>query len=166
MIGGGAVGAELLGLWHDRLTRVEYERSWFDRDEPGYPWAYLDQDVLNAILRSPVGARPAHRPSSTGLAPVPPFHGLEITDARTLRCRAADGTEPYLIHQFVRKPWVEPMYHGIYSRLLRRLWLGEDVAIRLDERELPRRLRTGAPRAGSSGAPSTSSTSPAGTRAT
>ena len=142
VIGGGEVGAELVGLWHDRLARVEYERSWFDRDEPGYPFAYLDQDVLNAILRSPA-ARDRLVPIEPGLAPVPPFHGLEITDARTLRCRNPDGTEPYLVHQFVRKPWVEPMYHGVYSKLLRRLWLGDDVAIRLDERELPRRLRRG-----------------------
>ena len=142
VIAGGGVGAALIGHWHDRLNLVEYERSWFERDEAGYPFAYLDQDVLNAILRSPV-ARDRLVALDRGLAPVPPFHGLEITDARTLRCRAADGVEPYLIHQFVRKPWIEPMYHGIYSKLLRRLWLADDVALRLDERELPRRLRRG-----------------------
>ena len=144
VFGGGAVGTELIRHWHDLLSRVEYERSWFGRDEPGYPFAYLDQDVLNAILRSPV-ARDELVTIGPELAPVPPFHGLEITDARRLRCRAADGTEPYVIHQFVRKPWAEPMYHGIYSKLLRRLWLADDVAIRLDEGELPRRLRRGWP---------------------
>ena len=33
----------------------------------------------------------------------------------------ADRTEPYVVHQFVRKPWLEPTYHGVYSQLLARL---------------------------------------------
>jgi len=143
VVGGDEAGAELVRLWHEGVARVDFERSRFGRDEPGYPFGYLDQDVLNAILRSEA-MRDRVDVLDQGLAPVPPFRGIEITDARSLRCRSADGTEPYVIHQFVRKPWVEPMYHGVYSKLLRRLWLGDDVPIRLDESELPRRLRRGA----------------------
>ena len=57
------------------------------------------------------------------LAPVPPFRGLRPHAGSGLRCVDRDGIEPYVIHQFVRKPWIEPMYHGIYSELLRRAWL-------------------------------------------
>jgi hypothetical protein len=65
-------------------------------------------------------------------------------DERTLRCRYRDGTEPYVIHQFVRKPWLERMHHGVYSRLLARLLTGDDVAVRVPPEEVPRRLRPGA----------------------
>jgi hypothetical protein len=139
---GGEVGRQTLELWDDRLDRVEYEPSWFASEVPDYPFLFLEQDVLNAIL----GAR--LEPESTvtvdaRLAPIPPFNRLRLVDEATLRCEHADGTEPYVIHQFVRKPWLEPMYHGIYSRLLTRLWLGDDVALRLPEREVPRRMRRG-----------------------
>ena len=43
----------------------------------------------------------------------------------------------------MRKPWLEPMYHSVYSRLLARLLTGEDVAIRLPPEEVPRRMRRG-----------------------
>jgi hypothetical protein len=37
------------------------------------------------------------------------------------------------------------MYHGIYSQLFTRLLLGEHVAIRVPEREVPLQMRNGAP---------------------
>ena len=77
------------------------------------------------------------------LAPTPPFRGLRVTGADRLRSAYDDGTEPYVIHQFVRKPWLEPMYHGIYSQLLNRLWLAPDVPVRLPESEIPLRMRNG-----------------------
>ena len=39
------------------------------------------------------------------------------------------------------KPWLEPTHHGVYSRLLRRLLIGEDLAIRVPEQQVPLRLR-------------------------
>ena len=80
--------------------------------------------MLNAILCTAVepdrlvDARQAPRPHAA--VPRPADHA----SADRLRCAYDDGTEPYVIHQFVRKPWLEPMYHGIYSQLLSRLWLG------------------------------------------
>ena len=41
-------GARAVGI--DRQQRVDYEPSWFDRNVAGYPFRYLDQDVLNAVL--------------------------------------------------------------------------------------------------------------------
>jgi hypothetical protein len=139
---GGEVGREVLRLWDDRQERVEYEPSWFADEVPDYPFLFLEQDVLNAIL----GARVAPERIVTldaRVAPIPPFTRLRVVDPATLRCKHSDGTEPYAIHQFVRKPWLEPMHHGVYSQLLRRLWLGDDVPLRMPEGELPRRMRRG-----------------------
>jgi hypothetical protein len=77
------------------------------------------------------------------LGPTPPFAGVRIADERTLRCRYRDGTQPYLLHHYIRKPWLEPTYHGVYSRLLRRLLLAPDLTVRVPERTLPRRWRRG-----------------------
>ena len=139
---GGEPGREALRLWDDRQHRVDYERSYFGADEPGYPFLYLDQDILNAVLSTSVEPERVVTLDKR-LAPTPPFRRLRVTGADGLRSAYDDGTEPYVIHQFVRKPWLEPMYHGIYSRLLSRLWLGPDVPVKLPEREVPLRMRNG-----------------------
>lgn len=139
---GGEPGARVLELWDERQDRVDYGRSWFGRDEPGYPFAYLDQDVLNAVLCATL-AEEELVVCDQSAAPVPPFHGLRLLDERGLAAADREGREPFVIHQFVRKPWVEPMYHSIYSRLLSRLWLGDDVALSLDPAEVPLRMRRG-----------------------
>jgi hypothetical protein len=77
------------------------------------------------------------------MAPNPPFHGLGLRDEDTLRCAYRDGTEPFALHHFVRKPWLEPTYHSIYSRLLVRALRGPEVAIEVADDELPLRLRKG-----------------------
>jgi len=60
-----------------------------------------------------------------------------------LRCSYPDGVEPYVLHQYLKKPWLEPMYHGIYSRLLARLLLGPDLAVSVPESAVPLRMRRG-----------------------
>jgi len=140
---GGAEGDEVLELVHERRDRIEFERSHFGaRSEDDYPLLYLDQDVLNAVLAS----RPDPALVVTldaRLAPVQPFRGLRVQDEETLRCAYEDGTEPYVLHHYLRKPWLEPMYHGAYSRLLARLLLGDDVAIKVPRDEVPLRMRSG-----------------------
>ena len=139
---GGATGREVLRLLDDRQARVDFERTFWRRDEPGYPFLYADQDVLNAILCTRIApdriTSLEHR-----LAANPPFDGLRMIDERTLRCVYADGEEPYVLHHFERKPWLVPIRHGLYSRLLSRLWLGSDVALRLPEDLIPLRMRSG-----------------------
>jgi hypothetical protein len=139
---GGEPGREALRVWDDRQRRVDYERSYFGADEPGYPFLYLDQDILNAVLSTRVEPERVVTLDKR-LAPTPPFRRLRVTGADGLRSAYDDGTEPYVIHQFVRKPWLEPMYHGIYSRLLSRLWLTPDVPVKLPESEVPLRMRNG-----------------------
>ena len=142
---GRELGAEVLGLLADRQSAVDFERSFWRADEPGYPFRFADQDVLNAILATRIGPDRVDALDSR-LAPTPPFSGLAVTDEATLRCSYADGAEPFLVHHHVVRPWLEPTHHGVYSRLLRRLLIGDDVAIRVPEEAIPLWLRSG-PRA-------------------
>jgi hypothetical protein len=141
---GAEPGREVLRLLDDRQRRVDFQRTFFAENVAEYPLLYLDQDVLNAILASRV--EPERVVSlDYRLSPVTPFDGLEVLDTRTLACRHADGTEPYLLHHLLpAKPWLRPMHDGAYSRLLKRLLVGLDLAIRVPDRMIPLRMRTGA----------------------
>jgi hypothetical protein len=141
---GGGVGAEVLALLDDRQRRVDIELGFYGRKVSGYPFIYPEQDVLNAILMARVDESQVLALPNR-LAPNPPFRGLRLLDTASLRCAYRDGTEPFVVHHFVRKPWLEPTYHSVYSRLLGRLLLGADVAIRVSEEEVPLRLREGGP---------------------
>jgi hypothetical protein len=140
---GGEPGRETLRLLDDRQRRVDMGRTFYGTDEPGYPFIYPEQDVLNAILSTRIGPDEV-KTLSRRLMPNQPFEGLELVDEPTLRCAYRDGLEPYVLHHYLFKPWIEPMYHGIYSRLLARCLLGPGLAIRVDEREVPLRFREGA----------------------
>ena len=139
---GGEARDRVLSLLDAAQDRVEFERTFWRRNERDYPFLYADQDVLNAILATRVEADRVVALDNR-LAPNPPFRGLRLRDEVTLRCAYRDGTEPYAVHQYVRKPWLESTYHGVYSRLLRRLLIAEDVAVRVPEHEVPARLRGG-----------------------
>ena len=138
----GSSGQEVLAALRDRSNLVEFELTHWRRRVPGYAFEFADQDLLNAILATEARPRPVEALAAR-LAPTPPFAGLRLHDAGTLRCAYGDGVEPYLIHHHVVKPWLEETHHGVYSRLLRRLLLGDDVAISVPERELPMRFRRG-----------------------
>jgi hypothetical protein len=140
----GETGAEVLRLLDDRQRRVDFERSYFATDEAGYALRFLDQDVLNAILASRV---PPDRVLALDhrLAATTPFGGLEAVDEATLRCVYPDGGEPYLVHFLLPgKPWQRPMYHGVYSQLLKRLLVGPGLAIEVPTAMVPVHFREGA----------------------
>jgi len=138
----GELARELLALMADRQDRVDFDRTHWRRREEGYPFTYADQDVFNAILATRIDPVRVVELDER-LAPTPPFEGLRLVDERSLRCSYDDGVEPYLVHHHTIKPWLEPTHHGIYSRLLRRLLVGDDLAITLPASEIPLRLRTG-----------------------
>jgi hypothetical protein len=140
---GGSVGEEVLGLWHDRQSRVDFGQTHWQRSVRGYPFPYADQDVLNAILASRTAAgRVDTLPYR--LSPTPPFEGLEVTDELALRCAYGDGAEPYVVHYCLsKKPWLEPSHDRVFGQLLRRCLLGPGVQAAVPEPQLPRRMRTG-----------------------
>ena len=110
---------------------------------PESPFYYADQDVWNAVLASSL------EPSELALlpadlAPHPPFRGLHPAAGGDLRFAYADGREPFVLHHVDRKPWLAATRMNAYSRLLPRLLLGEDVALRLEPAQVPARFRPGA----------------------
>ena len=139
---GGRPGAEVVRLLADRQRLVDYERTFWRADDRSYPFLYADQDVFNAILATAIEPDRVVALDAR-LAATPPFRRLRVLDEQRLACEYPDGVRPFILHQFVRKPWLEPMYHSVYSRLLARLLLGDDVAIRVSEAEVPLRMRGG-----------------------
>ena len=126
----------LLEAVRDGQRRIDVSRSRpFGAGSTADPFFYPDQDVWNAVLMADVEADDlaafAHR-----LAPFPPFPGLTAVDPRTLT--AGTAREPtLLLHHIEDKPWLARTVPNVYSRLLPRLLLADDVALRLEPRDLP-----------------------------
>jgi hypothetical protein len=151
---GAPLGTEVLGAIDDRRHRVEAVISGGSgRSSDDYAFFALDQDVLNAVLaaRAESGriVTLEHR-----LAPNLPFEGLKLKRGLS-RCAYEDGTEPYVVHHLVTrpwpvldrrgdKPWLASVPSSIYSRLLTRHLVGAGLAIEVPANEVPRSLRTGA----------------------
>jgi len=140
---GGERGLALLRELDELQRRVDFDRTyWRERRITDYPFLYADQDVLNALLAARFAPDDVLALEQR-LAPLPPFGGLEIVNERTLRCARRDGTEPYVVHHWLTKPWLEPTHDGVYSRLLRRLLAADDVAISVPPSDVPLWLRRG-----------------------
>ena len=135
-------GEDVLRLMADRQDRIDFDRTSVAGYDTDYELLFLDQDVLNAVLASKVEAERVVV-LDRRLEAIPPFEGLRVVDEETLRCAYEDGTEPYLIHHFSAKPWLELTPHGVYTQLLRRLLIGDDVVIQVPDEELPLHLRPG-----------------------
>ncbi len=139
---GGEQGRFVLELLDELAAFVELDfRS---RDLPPYPADYqfvaLEQDVLNAILGSSrvsadIGVRLEYR-----LAPSQPYGGLRVSAARD-SCAYADGTVPFVLHHLAAKPWIERQPTTLYSRLLSRYLLAEDLPLRVAANVVPVWLR-------------------------
>jgi len=138
----GAVGREVLLLMDRLRSRVDFQRTFWRENDPSYPFLLGDQDLLNAILATRLDPGQVAELDAR-LEAVPPFAGLRILDAEALRCSYQDGVEPYVLHHFLTKPWLEPTIGGVYTQLLLRLLLGPDVAIQVPQRELPLHLQPG-----------------------
>jgi hypothetical protein len=153
---GGGPGQEVVRLMDELQAQVDIQgtpfatrvpdRAFFRGDyataATSHPFFYPEQDVLNAILAAKLDPRQVEV-LDRRLEADPPFAGVRVIDEMALRCAYRDGTEPYALHHFAVKPWLEPARHGPYSRLLRRLLTGADVPMRISEEELPLRLRSG-----------------------
>jgi hypothetical protein len=139
---GQPAGEQVLRLMDELQDKVNFDRTFWRANAPDYPFLYGDQDVFNAILASHI-ERELLVALPNSLAPNPPFKGLRVVDETSLRVAHPDGTEPYVLHNFYRKPWLARTRSNPYSRILTRLLLGSDVALRLEPQQLPLRLRTG-----------------------
>jgi hypothetical protein len=136
-----ATGIPLLERLAADCIRIDATRGFRGSGDPEYPFYYLDQDVLNAILATCEEERLDLRDHA--LAPIPPFRGLQILDEGSLRCSYDDGREPFVLHHVLRKPWLDATPWSIYSRLLTRLLLRPDVALPIRREDVPLRLRPG-----------------------
>ena len=78
------------------------------------------------------------------LAPHPPFAGLARLDTAAVTCSYANGTRPFGLHHVLKeKPWLTIRRPSLYSRLLPRLWLADDLPIRLSPKQIPVPFRSG-----------------------
>ncbi|WP_020135360.1 hypothetical protein [Streptomyces sp. 351MFTsu5.1] len=137
-----ALTERLLPPWTEGQRTVGVAHSRYGSATLDDPFYFADQDVLNAVL----AARFEHDELLVldhRLAPHPPFPGLELVDRDRLTCRYADGTEPFLLHHVLAKPWLRATRDTVYSTLMTRLLLAPDVPLRLDPPALPLRLREG-----------------------
>jgi hypothetical protein len=132
----------LLERWVEGQAKVDAQRTWHGKGRLSGPLYFGDQDVLNALMATHFEPEEMmileHR-----LAPFPPFPGLRLIDERRILCRYADGTQPFLLHHILAKPWLKTTRTTVYSLLLPRLLLAPDVALRLEPDQLPLRLREG-----------------------
>jgi hypothetical protein len=154
---GDGPGREVVALMDEMQTRIDVQGSPFAGRVPDraffrgdyaapaarHPFFYPEQDVLNAILATRVDPSRIEVLDRRSEAD-PPFAGLRVVDEQTLRCSYRDGTEPYALHHFALKPWLERTFHSPYARLLRRLLISSDLPLRVPEDQVPLRLRTGA----------------------
>ena len=153
---GGAIGLDALRSMDRVQRRIEIERTAYSGPVPDfsfhggnsfhdldarYPFYFADQDVLNAVLATDVDPQRVEVLDRRAEA-ITPFTGLRLIDRETLQCEYEDGVSPYAVHQYLpTKPWLEPSAPGVYSRLLKRLLRGSELAVRVPKRELPPHLR-------------------------
>jgi len=137
------LGSRILERSQAGLARVDVDRSMLGGGPPRYPFSYLEQDVLNAVLSSLTESSDVLA-LELRLAPAPPFRGVRVVDEARLRCRYADGVEPFALHHLDRKPWLVHTRANAYSRLFTRLLLDPSAAVPVRGDCLPLRLRDGA----------------------
>ena len=142
VVAGQPLAGEVLRMMDELQDRVDFDNTFWRANVSDYAFLYGDQDVFNAILAASF-ERDALVALPNDLAPNPPFTGLRVVDAARLLVAHRDGRETLAIHHYTVKPWLEPTHHGVYSQLLRRLLIGEDVAVKVARADIPRRFRSG-----------------------
>jgi hypothetical protein len=144
--------ARVLERWRELCEAVSRERSRLphaiaDDAADAHPFAYLDQDVLNAILMSEVAPERIHI-LDWQLAGVPEREDTtRIVDAERLHCENAHGRTMLLHHWVHPKPWFPGAHSHLryapYDELLARLLTADDVPVRLRPAEVPPWMRRG-----------------------
>lgn len=141
---------DFMPRWLDLCQRVPEERADLPFDLPrdvvrANPFAFPEQDVLNAMLASEV-EKDRVEVFSLDVFPGPPHNdGLRIVDRGALRVAHGEH-EPFLLHYWNHpKPWLPGARSGLamdaYVELLARLLTAADLPLRLPAAELPVWLR-------------------------
>ncbi|MGZ4385561.1 MAG: hypothetical protein ACXVZO_01415 [Gaiellaceae bacterium] len=157
-VGAGMVALDIdrwhdfMQRWLDLCERVPEERASLPFELPGEmvpenPFAFPEQDVLNALLMTEV---PAASVLDLGLeaSPGPPHNDVvRVVDRARLRCTIGAG-EPFLLHYWNHpKPWLPAarceLAFDAYVELTARVLAADDVPIRLAPGDLPVWLRDG-----------------------
>lgn len=144
--------AGLLDRWMELCSTVSETRSQLPHSMPmddadAHPFAFLDQDVLNAILMSEVDEGAVLILDWQTAGTPEPEDTTRIVDRISLRCES-DGGPTMLLHHLVHpKPWLsearEWLTYEPYDELLVRLLTGPDLAISLPDDAVPAWLRAG-----------------------
>ena len=131
---------ELLPIVATAQRRIDTDKTWLNAGASGYAFHFGDQDVWNAVFAARLAPNEL-LVFEQRLAVHPPFPLLRLHDEQTLDCRYPDGAVPFFLHHVGKKPWLAQTRPNIYSRLLPRLLLSDDLVLRLDLSDLPWRLR-------------------------
>jgi hypothetical protein len=123
------LATRLLPKWIDSQERIGTRHSRYGSARLGDPFYFADQDVINAVLAADFNDDEILILEQR-LAPHPPFAGLRMEDEVGLVCRYDDGVQPFMLHHIMAKPWLAATRSTIYSRLLTRLLLADDVTVR------------------------------------
>jgi hypothetical protein len=110
------------------------------------PWAFWDQDPLNALLMSEIPAGTVAELEEGRVAASVELPDVVLEDAAALACRLGDTRTLVLHHVNAPKPWQRSGWvtasDNAYVRLLTRLLVADDVPVRVGTSEVPVWLRT------------------------
>jgi hypothetical protein len=138
-----SLAERVFDVWTAGQKNIDVRQTWHARvRRDSNPFFFGDQDVLNALIGGCLVPDEVLILENR-MAPNPPFLGLRLVDACAVRCEYPDGSQPYLLHHFLAKPWLSTTPASVYSRLMTRLLLAPDVPIRVAPELVPLRLREG-----------------------
>ncbi len=138
----------LLERWWNACERIFSNPTIREGAARDHPTSQSDQDALNAILMSEIPAEAVAYQGRRAMVFRWDFERVRVEDAATLRC-SFEGERATALHAVAGpKPWQpaaasEASSRNAYVRLLRRLLIAEDAAVRVPASELAAWLRPG-----------------------
>ncbi|MBW4663410.1 MAG: hypothetical protein KME01_04290 [Chroococcus sp. CMT-3BRIN-NPC107] len=138
----------LLTQWWQACEQIFALPTVYEGASLNCAYANGDQDALNAILASSYSEDSLELQSNKEEIFLPFLHRVKIADIKTLACEYGDREVTILHSNNQPKPWDVknlPMLikQCSYAQLLRRLFTGKDVAIKLSSSDLPLIYRPG-----------------------
>ncbi|MBA2750517.1 MAG: hypothetical protein H0U45_17760, partial [Tatlockia sp.] len=132
----------LLTQWWQACEQIFTLPTIYEGASVDCPYAKADQDALNAVLASSYPQNSLEIHSNKGEIFLPFLNRVKIVDIKTLACKYGDCDVTILHSNDQPKPWEVKnipllIKQYSYARLLRRLFIGEDVAIKLASSDLP-----------------------------